>query len=193
VAAVLGVGATLWATLVGQSVRDVLRSQDPVKAFRSSVDSVCTLRFGSSSGTVTQYIDPRQNAALLRTDIDRLSAFFHKAPIYLAAIEPPRQYVSEYRALSDRVAELAGATSDPSLRRVAFETGNARAARRLRQDLRTTSDLSSRAVKPAVMMQVDDCARMFEGVGTVADIATIISKRSRPGYLCCPEPGQAVK
>jgi hypothetical protein len=164
-ATVLGLVATLWATLAGESVRDALRAEDaPIKAFRSKVESVCSPRV-------------RRPLQSLRREMEvRLPLFLGSATVNFAAIEAPSLYAREYVAFRNEIRRVTAAVQSPDVWHVPLQTKDPKKARRLQAKLHIAWDASADAVGRAVTMQVQDCVQMLTAIGLVVDRARIISE-----------------
>jgi hypothetical protein len=153
VGAVLGVGATLWATLVGQTVPELLRDENaPLVEFRAKIDRICD----AQGRPLRQARDAQEQT------VSRLSASITELQTALAATLAPPQYTDEFAGLQRNWDEyqagldgvnigrftLAGA-DDPDYVGRAIDRANtaalqvSRYARRM--DARACADLGSAA------------------------------------------------
>jgi hypothetical protein len=106
--ATLGLFATLWATLIGRTVPDLLRA-DPVDSFRSRVDGVCKKDTDNivHDGTTTYY------ATLPRLNRDvkfQAGRFVLRAQSSLADYErtrAPEQFTTKYSDMLSALEDIA--------------------------------------------------------------------------------------
>jgi hypothetical protein len=97
IAAALGVSATLWATLVGQTVPDLLRDEDARnRAFRARVNSTCAKRLSTIEKTITTHVDETE---LTYDDIVAFRRAAGELSVAMADVEAPPLYEHEYAAM----------------------------------------------------------------------------------------------
>jgi hypothetical protein len=140
--AALGVIATLWATLVGQTIPALLRDEDaPIKRFRAQVAAICVRVDAEARRQSRSDVSAREAGVRLGYLVDGLAPG-------LASIRPPPLYEAEYSSFR---AKLEAA-------RKHFNAGDKADRMRdvLREGRRVDNELVA-ATDLAAIMQIAEC------------------------------------
>jgi hypothetical protein len=100
VAAALGLAATLWATLVGRTLPDIVRNPGhELAVFRTAADGECVAGIPATAPTVPPVKRSGEAVAAASRTGDRL--------VHFASVQPPDQYTDDYRVLVDAWRDVA--------------------------------------------------------------------------------------
>jgi hypothetical protein len=153
---VLGLIATLWATLIGQSVPDLLRDENaPIKAFRAHLAAWC-MNYDQQISSIARQERWGKDGQLPRAMWDSVGNVDFDAR--LAAISAPALYRPEFASLKQDLA-AAG--------RAAPEIGAS--SRVIKQAARRMSRKLDGAVKQVVLIDSWPCIDLVQRFGEVAD------------------------
>ena len=130
VAAALGLAATLWATLVGRTLPEIVRNEGhQLAVFRTAADRECVQGIPRTTAVLPSVKRSREAIAAADRVGDRL--------VHFASVRPPEQYAGDYRALVDAWRDVAlvlrGAAPSPAARRRCRRPGRSRNGGSLRR------------------------------------------------------------
>lgn len=180
IGAALGLIATLWATLIGQSLPELLRDENaPINTFHSKIGHVCAdMEQFVRSPTAHEKWGYRGQPPLVMWA--SVSSVEDDAKQPLAAIPAPALYRAEYAALRRDLKSAARAASSYKSTAPGVEKG----AQRIEQDLDDAADR-------ALTMGSDQCAELFQTLNDIAwvcETAKAIGKRPHRRLACVQRP-----
>jgi hypothetical protein len=170
VGAVLGLLATLWTTLVGQTVPELLRANaDPVAQFHAGANRVCAKLPQENSHYSSRPEGPAEVHPALRRDLARayhLATQFNRRTVQpfhgttqdLLTIVAPHTYEAVWPRFQQWMVAL-GRDLD-ALRSAVFDIASAASRAHLRASLVRAQRAYARAVRAmdqALLMRLDDC------------------------------------
>jgi hypothetical protein len=157
VAAALGLAATLWATLVGRTLPDIVRNEGhQLAVFRTAADRECVQGIPRTTAVLPSVKRSREAIAAADRVGDRL--------VHFASVRPPEQYAGDYRALVDAWRDVA-----LGLRGAARITGGTPAVQKAweKQERRITA-ATGRIQTAALPMGLFGCSSRAAGLQVAA-------------------------